>query len=1452
MSAPFIPELSLGTVETGGGWGVGEKFARLPPASVQAESRLPMYTLAPERGGVHNSIDSDEDSSSQDAGSTGAPVTTTTTTTAPANSSPSVAKGETVPTTHYSTNSIDDDNTFVDHGSTALPDTQTNDALVNNSHSGSSLKAKKSRSPMLHRKLSRPVSRMLVGQTVRAMVVAPDADSLIVAVGDDNVVIMDFKGVELNISRTINVTHVYAMAVVHVPAAKSVTFKSASKTGQNNNGGGGSRKKSSTNEGEESCVLWCGIARGNIAIVDLSDFTSSGLIRNAHAQTITGLWYFGNGKVWTAGYDKALKVWDAQARRRTKSRNIATIISDLCYVRNYKQMWGISDDTLIRVFDSSGNNVRVAKQSTDKPENALRMKSEMRFIKYYEPESIVYVALTRGLLAIDPATCDILVNINVTLTSMAFLEDKALVTGHGELLQCTTEAIGLIDISDPLVPSLLFRGIGLEGSVTSVGMRLLTAVPFAVTVQETGRSERYLTVFSYEDSKEFGRGGASPYVPQQRKVMLEGPSIRRSGGIPQHNTAVTISPSNATTATTNTTVTTIPQNSVVFATGKRGVVAREDTISNPPQHRVAVIASSRVENNNANINNNSYKSNNNSNNSPLLGNIDKGMSVQLAPPPGLMESLTSIEKKTENLQGLFAQTRVSRLLLDDFSKLHLLVSQMAMNDELGPTLDTERMAAVEKEYQSLEGRVIATAVERLRRKAASASASTSTATAATATTVAAINNTTVNTPGSVIPSTPTSAVVQGSGGRRVSGALPIDLERRAISVAESNSINNSSIKIDESSTIGGSELQPESLLRWVAQITRSGQGERESHRRQLESLQRHNTRIVERNAAFINGIARMEQALRTHAQRLLEEADNAVAMFTEISFDSSNQNPFHRHIHLINQTMQEIEQISVSSSPKKITECIGGLISLVSRLLSMQEYIHGDGSAKRFTGELSPGHTGIDHNSDAGRLLLSNGNAIQLSRSQSPIPNAVSVLTVQPQRMLGIIEGQITSVEEFLKDVGRFWCCLEETQKVIYQPYEGGAKPDLFQDFMQFAVLWHLREAQVMVDVCRNEAILVMAETLLSDLESQENTVESGMVGPIIGSNSAISATGVGGTATNPTMRSVDFAEAIRNDSSRLVGLGIELESVASRMREYFKKGAQSLPKGIPKEVVGGFFLIPREKLHLDDTKLRGMLYWERVTMHLIFECLECLEGLLFHSDEQPRAFRKDNFKALEQQMDDWSLFLEDVLNETTQLRSVILSSHRAGSTVRANSGSMPQGSHHHRHHHHHSNNNNNTNHHNSYNDNNNPTTNTTNTHTTTMTNAHSQPRQSTGSGSCSRLAPADAGDVPCGTPWVVLFGLFVHAAARRRPPVLPSLFDAPDAGDFGLMAPFDDVAEAAETVRAKSTALLLYCRKLQSRLGRVVEEAVVQEETGLVHIPAWRGGTIVERYCKGFCHDLC
>ncbi|KEG07718.1 hypothetical protein DQ04_09001010 [Trypanosoma grayi] len=1384
MSAPFIPELSLGTVETGGGWGVGEQFARLPPASVQAESRVPVYTIGPDRGeNDHNESDSDSSSSSDGDGdsSTQEP-------------SPLVLRKlaksvamEKVPTTHYTSQSAEDDDTFVDHGSTAPPASPPTDVLTTTC--GNITKENPCQTPALHLKFSRPVSRMIVQQGVRAMVVAPNGGSLWVAVGDDPITMMDFKGVELNISRTVDVTHVYAMTVVRIPAAKSVTFKTPPRAAHRGKHNPAPRLgQSCDDDGEDTYALWCGVTRGSIVIVNLDDYTGGGVIRGAHAQTISGLWHLGNGKVWTAGYDKALKVWDPQTRRRTKSRNIAAIITDLCYVRSCKQVWAISDDTLIRVFDAAGNNVRVAKQSPDKPESALRMKSEMRSIAYYEPADLIYVAFTRSLAAIVPATCEIAVNINVTLTSMTFLENKALVTGHGELLQCTREAIGLVDLTDPTAPALLFRGVALDGSVTPVGMRLLTAVPFAVAAQEAGRAERFLTVFNYEDSKAFGRGGMLASVPQQRKITLENPNTRRTTAVSQQ-CALAAAGVSASTTPTAATATSVPHHSVVFATGKRAGMAREESnMSNVFPHRAAVVVSSRLENI-AGSNNNT--TNNKSCTSSVTGsNMERGVAVQLTAPPELMASITNIEKHTEDLKSLFAQLRASRPLLDDFSKLHARVSRIAMDNQLGAPLDPDTLESIERNYQSLEGRVIVAAVERLRLSAASAS---------------------------LMPSTPASTRVQGSGGRRVAqspggggggSSPPLEAEKRGRMTTDAVS----SSRGDEAGNISGSELPPESLLRWVAQITRSGQDEREAHRRQIESLQRHNTRIVERNAAFINGLARMEQALRTHAQRVLEA--DTTAVMSDASCDSLNQLHSQRCAQMLTQSLQQIEQVSVASSPKEITEAINGLITLTSRLLTSQQSVHGDDTVRRTLLDSSSARTTGDQGGDVGRQVMNNGGGVHTGRSHSPRPSAVAVVAMRPQRILNTIEDQIASVEEFVKDVGKFWYCLEETQKVIYLPYESGGRPDLFQDFMQLAVLWHLREAQVMVDVCRKESVMVMAEVLLSDIENREDTIANSPTGVVLCSGTVIMAEQNMGTGNSVTPAAasdttVATAETVRNDSERLVGVGIELETVASRIRDSFKKAARELPKGLEREAVGGFLCIPKEKFHVDIARLRGMLYWERMTIHLLFECLECLEELVFHNDEQPRGFRKDNIKALEQQVDDWRVFLEDVHGESTQLRSVIVSSHREGGVGggRSKSNSVSGGA-----------------------------------------------GSGTGGGS-GNGGDNDAGGTERSTQWVMLFGLYVQYTTRTD--ALPALFvsqdtnDAVSAADFGLMALHDEIAEVVEAVRAKSSALLRYCQRIQSCLTRIIEDAMVNEEAGQVLIPAWRGGPIAERYCKGFCHDM-
>lgn len=103
---------------------------------------------------------------------------------------------------------------------------------------------------------------------------------------------------------------------------------------------------------EESYVLWCGMARGTICVVDLDHNTVDGFIANAHSDTVHKIWYLDNGKVWTSGRDKAIKVWDPQTRRRIKTRHIAAILNDMCYVHSTQQVWGIADDNIIRVYEA--------------------------------------------------------------------------------------------------------------------------------------------------------------------------------------------------------------------------------------------------------------------------------------------------------------------------------------------------------------------------------------------------------------------------------------------------------------------------------------------------------------------------------------------------------------------------------------------------------------------------------------------------------------------------------------------------------------------------------------------------------------------------------------------------------------------------------------------------------------------------------------------------------------------------------------------------------------------------------------------------------------------------------------------------------------------------------------------------------------------------------------------
>ncbi|KAG8348203.1 hypothetical protein ERJ75_001000700 [Trypanosoma vivax] len=1448
MSVPLIPELSLGSVETGGGWGVGEQFARLPPAAVQAKSRAQLYTVAPEReGSVPHDIDGSLSNESEvstnisisttehsgtlsangideDGGENNCSMCSSELSLRPVSSTAAGDSArEQIPTTHYAAVSIEDDETFVDHGSAAKSTAVASCAAANTSVVGSMMKQTPQAPVSQHLKFFRPVSRLVLKQNIRAMVVAPDNASLLVAVDDDPVTLFDFRGVELNPNREMDVTHVHSMAVVRVPAPRLVTFKSSSpkhRTGRSVSVSASATKAQvdSSTELEETYALWCGVSRGSIVIVDLLDYSVSGVLRNAHTQTITGVWYLSYGKVLTAGNDKALKLWDPQARRCIKSRNIATIVSELTYVSSCKQIWAISDDNYIRVFDLNGNNVRVAVQSSDKSENAIRMKNEMRSIRYYESGDLVFVAMTRSLAVINPVTCTVLTDINVSITTLTFLESKAIVTGYGGLLQCKKESIGLLDLSDPLAPSLLYRGAGLDGSVTPVGLRLLTALPFVITAEQEGRTNRYLSVFNYDHSKEFCKGGALAAVPQQRKVTVEVPAVRRAHVVSQQGVVTSahtagVAPSSLASS----------QHPVVFATDRRGVLTREESSMNvlSPQ-RASVVLNSRIETafyGGTQTYNNNYASQARSpNNGSLFHRSgDRGQSMHSMTSPELMASLSNIEKKTEDIRALFTHARVSRPLLDDLSKIHSLVSTLAINDQLGPMLDESKVEAIEQEFHTQEGRVIAIAIERLRLSAATAQVGPGTPRYSRIRNVGSRSSCRL----------PSSAAV-GSGNTTPS---PREAEKGRCSMGE---LSNSDYRTEMGPSVGHSDIPSESLLQWVAQLTRSGQSERESHRRQLDSLQQHNTRIIERNTAFINGIARMEQSLRTHAQRLLEEVDAAVTQSVDSNWDSSNQVYNQRHLKLLSQALQQVEQISVSSTPKEVTNAVTSLIALNTRLLNAVQYVHNDvgrstqqcKAAKRAQKDGSGNESPNTSNSDCVNISINiaSGSDIKatggcLSPSfASPRPSAIKVVATHPQRIVALVTGEVASVEKFIKDSGRFWSCLIETQKVIYLPYEGGGVPNLFEDFMQYAVLWHLRKSQVMVDVCRKESVMVMTEALLSEIVIEGKAVEGG-IGQGGSGNAHLTKKqksvgcerGVGGGNKDLTLLSHD--EVLQCDTARLVSVSLELESVASRMRDSFSEPSMSPPAGIAKEAVGGLFLIPSEKFHLHLGKLHGLLYWSRVTMHLLYECLECLSELVFHNDKQPRSFHKDNFKAIEQQVDDWRVFLEDLHSESSQLRSVVVCCLREKSFTQSNSTSPAAGC---------------------------------------SRGNHYSARLHVGTSSTDDMSLAD---VELTTQWVVLFGVYVCRLASGD--TAPALFASHDpnaavsAADLGVVALLDEIAESLEAVRSKAAALLRYCQKVQSRLARVVEEAVVMEESGRVLIPMWRGGPIAERYCKGFCHDM-
>eukprot|EP00796_Vickermania_ingenoplastis_P004299 gene4299-3115_t len=1025
----------------------------------------------------------------------------------------------------------------------------------------------------------RVVSQMSMEQGVRTMTVAPDGKSLWLAIGDDPLTVLDVDGTDLVVSKSMDfVTKVYCVAVVTVPGMQHTRFKSMPSAEED----GGEENK------EDTYFMWCGLSKGHISIVDLQQCAEAGIIRNAHSQTLHRIWHLPNGKVWTSGLDKAVKVWDPQTRRKLKNRNIAAILVDLCYVPDTKEVWGIAGDNTIRVFESGGDNARVNKQSG---ENTLKMKNEVLLLKYCEDANLVWAASTKGTSLMDPGTYEIACHINITLSSLAFHKKTAIVTGHGPLLECDIDSVAVLDITNPQQPSLLFLGSQMEGVMPFIGMHLFTATPLAIVAQDEGRyQKKSLTVFTYEETLPIGK-----YNPLQGDL----PQRRISGnfrGVPpllnsmrQNFGSFALSNESATHGGESS------------QTG----VGRDEVQHHGPATRPEVHG----------------------------GLTRPQQQAALAASPVMLSLLEDIALSSKETRNIIAALHHSQAPVLDFAKLQGAAATWAMRQGPGtlPALDREESEAIEHEYSTAEGKALATMLAQLQ-KAASAKLGQGYFRG---------------------PPLPQGAAAHLNFSRSSSNSAMGEATEQTL---RSPPRFTATTRFQAGGGGGGATSEPAAgtsngdtalLHQLLSQLSRSGCAEKATFQHQIQVFQQYNKRLVDRQNALVSAFARIDQVVRTFAQQVEEELLSAAAEAKDPAAQAKAQQQQLQAAALSN-AVQSLRAITPSSHPREVHELVSDVTALLSKsLLIHSSLLSGPGLDRRAIGldvpppppppAPAPGST-TDHPSPHCRTGGEAGrHSCLLPGEASRIP--IESLLLSPKRLLQRVGEELGRLMAFLQRAELVWSRTEDLRRVAYAPYEDGQTPDLGEDFMQFAPLLDLQEANLMLDICRLEGFLSVAESLLDKRDEAIFVALGGSLQRVSRSESDMT----------------EFRERAAAELRTLVDATIAVETFSSRVRSSIARWREGVAAPLAEHVgrhSGGFFSFGFP-LNMDRTKIDGSIYWAHLCLALLTQCMEAVESIMYPVSE-PVHIERSNFTLITKKLVEWEGFIKEVERRSGHMQFIL------------------------------------------------------------------------------------------------------------------------------------------------------------------------------------------------------
>ncbi|KPI88631.1 hypothetical protein ABL78_2235 [Leptomonas seymouri] len=901
---------------------------------------------------------------------------------------------------------------------------------------------------------------------VRAMAMDPEQPVLWAAVGDDPLATLRIEGGELCHSKSVkDIEQVHCMAVVRIAKDHGTTFKSAPlssrsrlsmpkldppKTGRRSkkngrrsaatrksgkldaatgsslpmrsadgadnddeNGSNGDEDAAAGTSGARdkpifSTNLWCGLSRGHMAVVNMATLEYQ-IIHNAHTQTVNRVWYWeARNKVWTAGREKGVHVWDPQRRVILKKRNIAAILTDATYADAADRVFAVAGDSCVRVFEPGGENVNVPKGQ----ENRIKMKSDASVIQYHRNSGLVWVGLARGSVLMNPVSMDTERTLPFTFSAILFEGEHAIIAGQEG--QNGESRLMVLDVSNPRDPSVL--AYTKFPNPLPLGIHVIPHTRFAVAAQEDTKKGVVAVIFVYTGTVALTHTvtTASKYPDQRTEKVIRGPAAGAALSSPAQ---VTQQPLTVSTQ-------------LNFDTA--GPINAPAAGSCPPTTDINTLSSHVGGGSHNNNNNVATNINNNSSNAVVMVDraaLHRAAVVKCAPEsrtdrkfnveadhstlveaigPEAQEiksALKHLVKTADEVRQSLVQQRSSEATLADFSRLLRGRQQWLM--EQGPITSlpvltpavTER---INRDYVTPEGKTVATAIEHLQHMYANAQAKLQQHQQLQSLNSAHLSATNPMAPTrlSSSPSSPpglgytSSGVAETSGQNRVGGSD----ERHVPSFREGDTNNNNSNSTTANNTVPGSQRDPPAtgigandavLPPWASQLAASLQRERVLHEQQLNALQLQMERLAERNAALSNAFVRLQTHVATLGQQSLSSLDVGAPDSTAVTDSEDLNSATLRHM-LPNPFSQQgavaaiFHQLSRSKhhKPKYVRQTAEVLVRAIDELMRMTE-----AKASRTRGPDALGNAAKDDWSGSVAARPSHIRAPRYQASSSPLPS---------------------------------------------------------------------------------------------------------------------------------------------------------------------------------------------------------------------------------------------------------------------------------------------------------------------------------------------------------------------------------------------------------------------------------------------------------------------------------